>query len=456
MRKKRNPHCSPDLPCRDHPIYHELYSVSQWLDTCPQFVDWVFNDLDSQATHDTGRKALSAESVLRIAFLRQCFQFPFDYLAFTLMDSPLFRAFCRLEPGQTPHKSSLQSLVCSITASTYRRMHLTQLQTAREQKIETGRVAAFDSTVTATNIISPYDSDLLATSVKEMCQFLKLGQGFTTEPLYRFTHHKRVIKHEAKEASYAKKKEQQKRHYKKLLQVTHKTQKTLIQARFDLENAMKQGACRDITLVTQWLSEVDRLLPLVGAIISQTERRVFKGEKVPAQEKIVSLYEPHTDIIVKDRRDVQYGHKLNLAQGQSRMILDLVIETGNPADSDRFIPMVERQKDIYGRVPRQTAGDGGYASRANLEAAKTMGVKDVAFHKKRGLEVEDMVKSQYVYRKLYRFRAGIEAGISWLKRCFGLSACPCKGEEHFESWCWAAVVCYNFVILSRYPAPAAV
>ena len=117
--------------------------------------------------------------------------------------------------------------------------------------------------------------------------------------------------------------------------------------------------------------------------------------------------------------------------------------------------MVERQKEIYGRVPRQTAGDGGYASSANLGAAKTMGVKDVAFHKKRGLEVEDMVKSRYVYRKLYRFRAGIEAGISWLKRCFGLSACPCKGEEHFESWCWAAVVCYNFVILSRYPAPAA-
>ena len=174
-----------------------------------------------------------------------------------------------------------------------------------------------------------------------------MGQGLTAEPLYHFTHHNRVIKNEAKEASYAKKKEQQKQHYKKLLKVTRKTQKNLIQARFDLENAMKQGAFHDITLVTQWLSEVDRLLPLVEAIISQTERRVFKGEKVPAQEKIVSLYEPHTDIIVKDRRDVQYGHKLNLTQGQSRMILDLVIETGNPADSDRFIPMVERQKEIY-------------------------------------------------------------------------------------------------------------
>ena len=216
---------------------------------------------------------------------------------------------------------------------------------------------------------------------------------------------------------------------------------------------MQQGGCHETAPVARWLSDADQLLPLVEAVVSQTERRVFKGEKVPAQEKIVSLYEAHTDIIVKDRRDVQYGHKLNLTQGRSRMILDLVIETGNPADSDRFIPMVQRQKAIYGRAPRQTAVDGGYVSSANLEEAKALGVKDAAFHKKRGLEVEDMVKSQYVYQKLYRFRAGIEAGISWLKRCFGLSMCPCQGEEHFEAWCWAAVVCYNFVILSRYPAP---
>ena len=161
---------------------------------------------------------------------------------------------------------------------------------------------------------------------------------------------------------------------------------------------------------------MDRLLPSVEAVVSQTERRVFKGEKVPAQEKIVSLYEPHTDIIVKDRRDVQYGHKLNLTQGKSRMFLDLVIETGNPADSDRFIPMLERQIEIYKRAPRQAAVDGGYASSANLEDAKALGVSDVAFHKKRGLEVKDMVKSQYVYRKLYCFRAGIEAGISWLNQ----------------------------------------
>ena len=90
MRKKRTPQCSPDLPYRDHAIYDELCNLSQWLDAHPQIIDWVFGDLRSEATHDTGRDALSAESVLRIAFLRQRTQFSFEYLAFALMDSPLW------------------------------------------------------------------------------------------------------------------------------------------------------------------------------------------------------------------------------------------------------------------------------------------------------------------------------------------------------------------------------
>ena len=114
MRKKRTPQCSTDLPYRDHAIYDELCSLSQWLDAHSQFIDWVFNDLRSEAIHDTGRDALSAESVLRVAFLRQRFQFSFEYLAFALMDSPLYRAFCRLAPNQTPHKSSCNPLFVQL------------------------------------------------------------------------------------------------------------------------------------------------------------------------------------------------------------------------------------------------------------------------------------------------------------------------------------------------------
>ena len=170
-------------------------------------------------------------------------------------------------------------------------------------------------------------------------------------------------------------------------------------------------------------------LPLVEQVIEQTERRVLKGETVPAAEKLVSLFEPHSDIIVKGGRDVHYGHKLNLTSGKSGMILDVVIEAGNPADAERLLPMLERHIDIYGRPPRQMAADGGYASGGNLKAAKEKGVRDMAFHKKRGLKIEDMVRSRWVYRKLRNFRAGIEAGISCLKRAYDL------GALHLESAC---------------------
>ena len=112
-----------------------------------------------------------------------------------------------------------------------------------------------------------------------------------------------------------------------------------------------------------------------------------------------------------------------MVTGPSGLILDVVVEAGNPADAERFLPMIERQIARCGAPPRQVAADGGYASQDNLTAAKACGVKDVAFHKKRGLAVEDMVKSRWVYRKLRNFRAGIEAGISCLKRAYGLARC---------------------------------
>jgi len=170
---------------------------------------------------------------------------------------------------------------------------------------------------------------------------------------------------------------------------------------------------------------------------------------VPASDKLVSLFEPHADIIVKRAREVQYGHKLNLVTGPSGLILDVVVEAGNPADAERFLPMLDRQIARCGGPPRQVAADGGYASQDNLTAAKARGVKDVAFHKKRGLAVEDMVKSRWVYRKLRNFRAGIEAGISCLKRAYGLARCTWRGLDHFKTYIWSAVVAHNLVLLAR-------
>jgi IS5 family transposase len=112
--------------------------------------------------------------------------------------------------------------------------------------------------------------------------------------------------------------------------------------------------------------------------------------------------------------------------------------------------MLDRQHERYGRYPSQAAADGALASKANLVAAQARGLDDVAFAKKRNLQVEDMASSTWVYRQLQNFRAGIEGMISFLKRVFGLGRCLWKGAESFASYVGASVVSANLLLLARH------
>ena len=104
---------------------------------------------------------------------------------------------------------------------------------------------------------------------------------------------------------------------------------------------------------------------------------------------------------------------------------------------------------MYGRYPLKASLDGGFASMVNLKSAKGKGIKDVCFAKGKGLEESDMCRSHYVFKALRRFRAGIESGISWLKRCFGFDRCFWKGFESFKSYVWATIVSANLLTMAR-------
>ena len=197
-------------------------------------------------------------------------------------------------------------------------------------------------------------------------------------------------------------------------------------------------------------SELRRNAELTGRVVSQTERRVLRGESVPATEKIVSIFESHTDIIVKDRREVLYGHKICLTAGASGIVTDVVIEQGNPADSTLAVKMVKQHCELFGKPPRQASFDGGFASRSNLEDIKKLGVQDVAFAKKCHLQISDMVKSSWVYQRLRNFRAGIEGVISFLKRGFDLTRCCWSGWASFKAYVSASVLACNLVVVARH------
>ena len=428
----------------DHEIGRELHQMSDWLDQHFELSQQVAQDLGHGKAQDTGSQGLPAESVLRCALLKQYRQLSYTELAFHLLDSASFQAFARLPAGYLPRKSSLQQTISSIKATTWDSINQSLLKEAMGEKMENAKQVRLDSTVTATDIHPPTDNSLLWDCVRMMVRQIEKGFELSLVPLtLDWVNHSRAAKKRAHEIRYVKGDKKRRQLYKNLLMVTRKTQRYLRQVKQQLT---RQPCSAD---QQNWLDTYAHNQPLIETIIEQAQRRALQGEKVPANEKLFSLFEAHTDIIVKGSRDIQYGHKLNLTSGKSGLILDLVIESGNPADSDQLLPMLDRHISIYGRAPRQMAADGGYASKDNLKQAKARGVKDMAFHKKRGMLIEQMVKSHWVYRKLRNFRAGIEAGISALKRAYGLKRCNWKGLEHFKSYVWSSVVAYNMMLFAR-------
>ena len=444
MREKRTEQRNLFERYVEHEIGQELKAISEWLDGHPGILDWVETDIQNREVSDRGRKGLTVESVIRCAILKQYQQLSYDELAFHLMDSVSFQTFARLRDGQVPKKACLQQSISRISDGTWEKINGAMLDGAVALRVEQGQVVRVDSTATESMIHEPTDSGLLWDSVRVMVRLLERADELADPVALNYHNHRRRAKKRMRTIQYTRGQTKKAALYRDLIEVTRKSLSYLD----DIAGTLRRLPV-DPLMHAAWQDEIEHFRPLIERVIEQTERRVLRGEQVPAADKIFSLFEEHTDIIIKGSRDIQYGHKLNLTTGKSGLILDAVIETGNPADSARFLPMVERHIQRYGRAPRQIAADGGYASLENLRAAKERGVQDVAFHKKKGLKIEDMVKSTWVYRKLRNFRAGIEAGISCLKRAYGLDRCTWKGLAHFKAYVWSSVVTHNLVVLAR-------
>ena len=391
---------------------------------------------------------MSVDSALRCAILKQYRQVSYRELVFLLKDSVSFQRFARLDAFSVPKKSTLQGLISRIRAETWEGLNQALLQSAQIKGVERARRVRIDATVTQTDILSPYDSRLLLDGVRVMVRLLKDAQRHLGTDVIAYSSHLRLAKRRHRAVGSARGAERRAKLYVDLLAAVSKTLGYLEQARAAMATSP------DLLVVMAWQGQADHYQGLIERVIDQTQRRVFEGETVPESEKVVSLFEPHTDIIQKGAREVQYGHKINLSTGTSGLVLDAVIEAGNPADTECLIPMLERHIDQYGQAPQDLATDGGYASRENLDEAKAFGVTNVAFHKKKGINIEAMTKDRWLYYKLKRFRAGIEAGISYLKRCFGLSRCNWKGLNHFKAYVWSSIFTHNLVVFARLrPAP---
>lgn len=443
MRAIRNDQMSIFERYAKHETGGQLRRMSMVLDEVPELLALVSEDLIQDGVAPTGRQSLPVESVLRCAVLKQWRQLSYRALAFYLEDSASYRSFARLPSRMDPTKSALQRNIRAIRPETWACINRALVGHAVTEALESTETLRVDSTVVASPIHDPTDGSLLNDGIRVlgrlMAQAKRLGAVI---PSYR--DERKRARRLARQLFYSRGRDNRRDLYERLLAVATRVLAAIREAQWQVKllSPGQAGAQR-------WLAQAAHYPPLLRRVMDQARRRVFMGETVPAGEKLVSLFETHSDVIVKGQRDVQYGHKLTLTTGGKGLVLDAVIEQGNPADAKCFVPMLARHRQWFGASPTAIAADGGYASLANVQAAKACGVDEVAFHKKRGLKIEDMTSGKFIYQKLSDFRAGIEGNISELKRVFGLDRSQWKGEDGFGAYVWSGICCYNLVRLAR-------
>jgi len=425
-----------------HERAEQLKQLSSILDNHPEILDVIKKDLVKLSTTKTGRKGLTVENIFRCLLLKQQLQVSYDQLAFHLCDSMSYRTFTRLTDGFTPKKSALQSTIRSISPETLEQVQIAlSVHWLKNDDISLEKIRA-DSTVVKSNIAPPSDSQLLNDSIRVLSRLFAKSRDETGIKL-RFTDQRKTSKSLAFSIFNAKNAEKEVL-YPKYLRIAHIVLK---QAERALGNeGIKKSSYEKSQ---QWLANVEHYKKLLLKVIDQTQRRVIQKEKVPASEKIVSIFEEHTDIIIKGFRNVQYGHKINLSSEKNGFITYLSIEDGNPTDTALFLPVINGHQQQYDKLPKAIVCDGGYASKSNVEKGRAMGVKRVVFHKRVGISYTAMGVKIKTFKKLRDFRAGVEGNISELKRAFGVSKALWKGHDGFKAFVWSSVISYNLVRMAR-------
>jgi IS5 family transposase len=443
MRETRNAQPSVFDFYSEHDTSKQFRALSDVLDLHPSILTLIERDFAKRDVAKTGARGLSLESIFRCLILKLTLGASYRQLEFALSDSPTYRSFARLRGAQSPSSSALQATVRRVSPQTFQRVHqllMSHWVVNRDLSLDALRI---DSTVVDSNIAPPSDSQLLNYGVRVLSRLMSYSKTRTRVKI-RFVNQRKRSKSLAFRIFHAKKAEKSAL-YPQLLSCVaitlRQTNKALDKVRCDATDAFEAQL---------WVHEVEHYRALLLKIIDQAQRRVFNGEKVPVADKIVSLFEPHTDIIVKDARDVQYGHKINLATQGDGFITYLNIDDGNPADKILYMPVLDACHNDYDKRPRAAVADGGYASQANVALARASGVKHAVFNKRVGLGYHQMGVKKKTFDALKNFRAGIEGNISELKRAFGMGKANWKGHEGFKAYVWSAVLSYNLIRMVQF------
>ena len=437
-----------DLPkivreCRER--YKEIGRI---LDENPEILDLVHEDLkqlsEGNDENKQGRKGdFTSETILRALVVHAMGGDSLRETVIRIADSEFLQDFLRTRKKAVMDYTFLDKCFNVIRPETWKQINETLVGRAVANEEVDPSIIRTDTTAVETNIHWPTDSSLLWDTYRVAARLMGAGREiFPASCPHRF-HVDKIKKLHLLITRYSNSKN------KKRLRKVKKAYQTLIErvgqivekARVFCELAQKKGSFELRAVDT----ELAGFLPSMTTVVEQARRAQVDGEKVPAAERVFSIFEPHTELIMRGRRGkpIEFGHMVLLCQSPEKIITDYDVMEEKIADCHLTETVIDRHEKLFGEAPEVLAGDKGFCPKADKYAELEDRVGTLAIPKR----MRDMADA--VMKGWQAFRAGIEGTISGLKRAFRLARCYYHGFNSFEASVGLGVFTHNLVVLAN-------
>jgi IS5 family transposase len=443
--------------------YAKYEAISKILDANPEIMDLAHRDLRHALIASNGsrpaRVRFTTEHVLRLLIVQSLEGLSLRQTVVRVDDSPALRQFVRLGVKPMMDFTTLDKLKNALRPATWKKINHALAQHAVSEERISGDRLRLDTTAVETNIHWPTDSSLLWDTYRVLARLIERARDVDGNAVGSGRLQLRRAKREAltiarRAAQKGRKARSLKRPYRKLLRrvegictwatsVAQGLEEGTASQRYDVWAHAQAGAL---------VEEIQHFHALARHVLDQARRRVLQGESVPNDEKLFSLFEPHTELLKRGKagQDIEFGHMIQIQQVGEKFITAYEVYDQKPVEPTLLQPALERHRELFGTDPSQLTADKGYYQSMDQlrELEKTIDVVSIAKKGKR-TPAESEREQDPLFRHAQAFRAGVEGTISFLKRMLRLARCFNKSWEHFVATVGQTVFAHNLLVLAR-------
>jgi len=403
-----------------------------------------------------GRLGTPAEVVMRMLILKHLFDWSYDDLEREVRANLVYRMFTRIDAGDVPDAKTILKIARALGPEVIEQLHRQVIEVAKRAGVTHGRRFRVDTTVVETNVHYPTDSTLLRDGVRVLTRTMQRASTALGDPAGRIRHRLRSVTRRVLiigyEARSPKTRDAMIKSYRTLMASTRAVLRDAATMVRRLGQRVGTASPQLQPLLQRAQDQLREMRPLVQRVVDQTRARLMGGDThVP--DKVLSLFERHTATIRKGKisKPNEFGSLVTIQEAEHQIVTAYEIHAARPADVTLWTPALDRHQVIFGRAPDLAAGDRGFSSARNEQAAVDRGVRRVVLPQ-RGPKspARRAHERQRWFRRGQRWRVGCEGRISVLKRRHGLRRCRYHGVDGMHRWVGFGVIADNLMNIATF------